>query len=56
MLSAKIRAAGDPTIVFTLLEKCEKMGMKPITGNDVSCMGYPAVVEHCQKFLEGASC
>jgi hypothetical protein len=56
MLSAKIRAAGDPTIVFTLLEKCEAMGMKPISGNEVSRMGYPAVVKTCQKFLSGATC
>ena len=56
MLSAKIRAAGDPTIVFTLLEKCEAMGMKPITGNEVSRMGYPAVVKTCQKFLSEATC
>ena len=56
MLSAKIREAGDPTIVFTLLEKCEAMGMKPINVNDVSRMGYSAVVEQCQKFLAGAPC
>jgi hypothetical protein len=59
MLSAKIRAAGDPTIVFTLLEKCEKMGMRPINGTEVSRMGYPAVVETCESFLKargGAKC
>ena len=55
LLSEKIRAAGDPTIVFTLLEKCEAMGMRPLNGNQVREMGYPAVVEQCQKFLE-ASC
>jgi hypothetical protein len=53
MLTAKIRAAGDPTPVYQLLEKCEKMGMHPISGNEVREIGYPAVVEACEKFLRG---
>jgi len=56
MLSAKMWKAGDPNVVFSLLEKCEKMGMKPINGNEVSRMGYPAVVKTCQKFLSEATC
>ena len=56
MLSAKIRSAGDPTVVLSLLEKCEAMGMSPINGTEVCRMGYPAIVEHCQKFLAGATC
>jgi len=55
LLSEKIRAAGDPTVVFTLVEKCEALGMTPMNGNEISRMGYPAVVQHCQKFL-GVSC
>ncbi len=56
LLSEKIRAAGDPNIVFTLLEKCEAMGMKPISGNEVHRLGYPATVELCKNFLRGVSC
>jgi hypothetical protein len=56
LLNEKVQAAGDPSIVITLLEKCEAMGMRPINGMEISRIGYPAVVEACQKFLRGVPC
>jgi hypothetical protein len=51
LLNEKIRAAGNPTIIYTLVEKCEKMGMGPIEG--FNRMNDADVVEHCQSFLQG---
>lgn len=54
MLSAKIRAAGDPTIVFTLLEKCEQMGMPPL--KDYNRMSEAQILFECRDFLRGGIC
>ena len=51
MLSAKIRAAGDPTVIYKLLDKCEAMGMSPIRG--FNRMSDADVVETCRGFLQG---
>lgn len=51
LLSEKIRAAGDPTIVFTLLEKCEKMGMSPI--KNYNRMSQEQVYDLCHAFVKG---
>lgn len=53
MLSAKIRAAGDPTVVYKLLEKCEAMGMSPIKG--FNRMSDADVVDTCRSFLHGVA-
>lgn len=53
MLAEKIRKAGDLTPIFQLIEKCESLGMPTLTGNQIAELGYPAVVECCEKFLKG---
>jgi hypothetical protein len=51
LLSAKIRSAGEVAAVLRLLKRCKALGMPPISGNMVDEMGYAAVVEKCEKFL-----
>ena len=51
LLSKKIRAAGDPTVVYNLLEKCEAMGMSPI--EDFNHMSQEQVYELCHAFVKG---
>ena len=51
LLSAKIRSAGEVAPVLRLLKRCEALGMPPISGNMVDEIGYAAVVEKCEKFL-----
>lgn len=54
LLSEKIRAAGDPNVVFKLLEKCEKMGMSPI--KNYNRMSEAEIHTVCREFMRGAPC
>jgi len=52
MLSAKIRRMGGVAQVVYLLQRCEALGMPPISTTIIDEEGLAAVIRICEKFLE----